>query len=648
MIMQSKQRPIRHRWFRFTLAALCVVMAINHLHQADADVKAAPSAASRITGMYAGDGVKLTVAWVNDQPRGEIVRNEQNFEYTGQANGNGIKGNFKNGRVFVEFTAKLEGDVLTLVSGSSTYKLKKRVDAQRIAGTYQQGANSMVVGSAGGQVNGYVVLGGKRHPIKATMEGSDLVGHYTQDDKQHAFSATLIGDTLTFATGIERIKMQRIADAWEGVQSKRKIYEVVLARSASAVESTVMVSPDNGKVAFVARRPGRLANQVWVNGKSMQSDLDPVRARFSPDGNRLAYLMKKSDAFFVVVDDKPSEAYDEVMLQQNVFSADSKRFIYAARTGKFWRIVVDGKAGPPFDRINKQFGFSPDGRRHMYVGERNRQWHVVADGDVSPAYEAVLLGRQVFSKDGNHLCYSVARNGKQVLIVDGKERGIYDAVAEMRFSPSGDRFAFVVVEGSVRRVITDGVAGNAYDTIGSLEFSPDGTTLAYPARANGKWLMVANDKPMGAPYDMISSPLFSPDSKHVIFLARTEREQFVVQDGKPSPAYDELRVAKFSPDSQRVGYVARKDRLWFVNVDGKASYPSDVEPRHLTFSPDSKHVVFTARRASSTYLVANGTDGKPIGSLLRGSAIIFDDANRFHTVVRRADAFIRLDVEILK
>lgn len=664
--MTLKQRPILNHSLRLLAAVMITATSTSYLH-ADTDKNAKSAAAetatsqnvgTQIVGIYTGDGVMFTIEWEKGKASGLITRNNQSFPFTGKADGKGIKGTFKNGGISINFSATLKGDELTFVSGSSTYKLKKSATRLSIAGTYQTGTNSISLVKANDQFEGFIILKGNRSSIVAKKQGQQVVGHYTQDEKKHPFSATLEGDVLTIALGIEQIKMKRIANAWEGGQSKRKVYESVLAKSAEAFDASILVSPDNRKVAFSTRRPDRFGYQVWINGKALKTGYAPIGARFSQDGSAFVHQMRKDGKFHVVVNDKPGDPYDEVILHLDALSADGKRSIYAARTDNTWRIVTDGKPGPPFDNVSKLFGFSPNGERYAYIGERNGQSHMVVDGKVSPPYEAVLLSWQTFSADSKHVHYAIARNGKQVPVVDGKELGAVDAVGDMRFSPAGDRFAYIVLEGSSSHVIVDGVATKQYDQIANLTFSPDGKTLAFPVRVDGKSAVIVNGKRMGDYYDIVSTPVFSADGKNVLFLAQVKNrefedkqfknKQFVVINGKRSAEYDAVRIAKFSPDSQRAGFIARKNDLWFVVVDGKASFPYFQEPEHLIFSPDSKHVTFVAKRDGSTYLVIDGTEGKPIWPMLRGSAIVFDEAKRFHTVVRRTDEFVRLDVEIVE
>ena len=91
----------------------------------------------------------------------------------------------------------------------------------------------------------------------------------------------------------------------------------------------------------------------------------------------------------------------------------------------------------------------------------------------------------------------------------------------------------------------------------SFKVSPDSTRVAYGAKVDNKWLVVADGKE-GKQYDIImeGTPIFSPDSKRVAYVAETGGKCFVVMDGKERKHYDFTGSLVFSPDSMRLAYAA--------------------------------------------------------------------------------------------
>lgn len=565
--MGLNQGTQRSRLFQLTLVSCLSLLFCDGFLRGQTDTrteKEIQTKPGRIEGVYEAKGAKLTIKWVNNDPRGEFVRNGQTFRFVGKQDGSAITGTLLNDDVNIKFVGKMEGDLLHV------------------------------------------------------------------------------------AAGFDRIKMRRVTGSVPAVQGKTGISETVLAQSTQVLNSTIRVSPDNSKVAFAIRGKGQRDPKILVNGKAMQSDYDLSGLRFSPNGERLAYRLLRDSKSYFVVDDQLQGPFDSVVIHPHIFSSDSKRSIFTARTDKQWRIVTDGKPGPPFDEISRTFGFSPDGQRMAYAGKRNQHWHAVVNDELSPPYDAILYGRILFSADSKHVHYTIVRDGKQIPILDGKELGAYEAIANVGFNPYGDQFAFVAIEGSSRMVITDGVAGARYDNIGKLQYSPKGTRPAYQARTNGKWRLIINGEKRGDPYDMMSAPVFSSNGNRVAVLAATNKKQFVVVDGKPSVGFDEVASVVFSPDEKQVSFIARQEKEWYVVVNGKRSYPYATKPVPVAFSSDSEHFVYTGKREGNTYIVVDGVEGKPVWNMLPGSAIVWDGPKRFHTVVRRTDTFLRLDIEIQK
>lgn len=640
-----------HKGIMFRLAAFSVFVAMINvgLSFGASPNKTGDTAQSKIHGVFEGDGLGLTIQWENDTPRGEIRRNGKSFPFVGKQTGATIAGTFRNGVVEVKFKATAEGNALMFKSGSRTYKLKRLFDIKSILGTFKHGSDSIFIEKSSGGYKGYVILDGQRSLMTATAEGNGIVGYFTHDGEKNSFSAILEADGMAFASGVESVKMKRVDTPAPGVQAKITIRETLLAKSSKSIDTSILSSPDNTKVVFATRELGRKSLMLWVNGNAWKSKYDGSGFRFSSNSRHLIhrYIDQSAEGFksFVVTNDIPGDRYDEVIINSQFFSPDGERSIYAARTGKQWRIVVDGKPGPSFDRVDG-FHFSPNSNRIAYVGQRKRQWHVVVDKEISPPYEDVVYGRVVISSDGKHVHYTITKGGAQVPILDGKELGAYDAIANVGFSPKGDRFAFVALQGSSRNVIADGVKGASYDGIGRLRFSADGQKFAYNARTNGKSVLVVNDSVIGNPAESMTAPIFSPDGRNVAVVEKIKGKHFVARNGKRSAGYDEVNSLTFSPDGQRFGYIGRQGKQWFAVVDGKASYAFNSSPTLLTFSSDSQHVVYSAKRDGYTYFVVDGTEGKPVWPTIRGSAFIFDAAKRFHTIVRRGDEFVRLDFNI--
>jgi len=84
------------------------------------------------------------------------------------------------------------------------------------------------------------------------------------------------------------------------------------------------------------------------------------RLVFRPDGNLVAYCVKKDKKEIVVVGDQESPQYDSAT--NLTFSPDSKHVAYSAKRGEKWRVIIDGEVGPEYDIIVRNGpSFNSDG-----------------------------------------------------------------------------------------------------------------------------------------------------------------------------------------------------------------------------------------------------------------------------------------------
>jgi WD40 repeat protein len=251
---------------------------------------------------------------------------------------------------------------------------------------------------------------------------------------------------------------------------------------ASHVAMTV-VSADCRNVAMIVdNAPGK--STLFLNGKTVASDLDISLAAISPDGKRLAYVVRDSpDNWHAVVDGIASEAYD---VRETFFTPDA--------SGKVVEML--GPVTKFAMRINP-FTFSPDSKHIAYVAKKAGRVFVVRDGVAGSLHHDLddRLGGNahylLFSPDSQHLAYAAL------------EEGVGPIVDE-------------------KIPITDG----NLDSIRDLSFSPDSKRMAFNSTPNGpggvrqKVHFFVDGKDVGNA-DAGTGPVFSDDSLHVAFVAIT-------------------------------------------------------------------------------------------------------------------------------
>lgn len=306
-----------------------------------------------------------------------------------------------------------------------------------------------------------------------------------------------------------------------------------LALSFDGKRVAYVVNEDHGKKRWLVVDGQRGPEYDWAGNPAGISEIS-----FSPDGKRLAYVLGRGDrkhpSNLPVVDGVAGPEYDEVL--HLAFSPDRRRMAYAARTGKEWKVVVDCQTGASYDDI---FGptFSPDSKRVAYGARQGKRWLVVADGQAGAAYDelfnfwhvssadqatrVVLIAAQRLTMYGQSQApYAVLSTQDPAHYVNGA-RG-YQYATRLVFSPDSKHLAYAATRNGKWVVVVDGKEGAEYHDIGvgSPAFSPDGKRIAYSEKTDAKahWVVVA-DGQAGPEFDAIANPSFSPDGKHLAYAA---------------------------------------------------------------------------------------------------------------------------------
>jgi hypothetical protein len=99
-----------------------------------------------------------------------------------------------------------------------------------------------------------------------------------------------------------------------------------------------------------------------IIGSVDSSNIIPDSFSVSPDGRRVAYIIKIGNRQVFVVDDLKQKAYDEIKLDYfgPQFSPDSTRIGYFAREDNRWFFVIDGK---------EQKEYQPEASLSVYYSE---------------------------------------------------------------------------------------------------------------------------------------------------------------------------------------------------------------------------------------------------------------------------------------
>jgi hypothetical protein len=301
---------------------------------------------------------------------------------------------------------------------------------------------------------------------------------------------------------------------------------------------------------------------------------------------------------------------------------------------------------------------SPDSKRVAYTVSREGKEFVVIDGVEGKEYDKIKQQTLVFSPDSKRIA-CVAQSGKKWFVVvddvKGKEYE-YDIDGAIGFSPNSKRVAYVArIISEWYIVVVDGVEERESEEHETFCFSPDSKRVAYTVRwREGEVGFVVVDGVAVKTYDQVHEvryPEFSPDSKHLAYVAdlvlrrqswpKPEEKEYVVIDGVPGPKYDLVSPPHFSPDSESIYYAAQRgDRTFLVRTFLLHNHVEVAEYDDVgsyDCSPDSKRGAYAAKRGEKWFVVVDGVEGKEYDGIMNYSLVFSPDSKRLAYTAKRGD-----------
>jgi Tol biopolymer transport system component len=386
-------------------------------------------------------------------------------------------------------------------------------------------------------------------------------------------------------------------------------------------------SPDSQHFTYVGRdKEGK--DWVYLDGKPLGIGHNFVAASpvFSPDSKHIAYTCRRyvggGTKYYLVIDDKDRETYEEGTTWNITWSGDSQRVIlgvekddkylmrevsidvavptaehnhgpanlqlnpirtvhgqlgYLARDADGQFLYFDGKEwGKGFKEIDRQnIVFSDDGKEVAIMGEissfRDAVWHKGRMGKESRGMEE---GTLTISVDGSRVGYVVEEFSKARAVIDGQESKEYREVAGITFSPDGKRVAYRAFNGEKMLLVINGVEGPGYDGMNFPAFSPDSKSIVCAASQGDRQFVLLDGQPSinGVPqkgYSKVTAPFFSPKGKHLLYLGETGGKKVLIDNGKPLESHDgAVDQFFFSEDESLLAYIAAVGEEEMVLING--------------------------------------------------------------------------------
>ncbi len=322
-------------------------------------------------------------------------------------------------------------------------------------------------------------------------------------------------------------------------------------------------------------------------------------SQLSPDGSRLVAVRSEGSRFVVENEGTRSQLWDQVGLFHE-------------------------RPGAP----GYTFQFSPDGQRVAYVAREGATIYLVEGKEKVPIEPANVAqaGSIIYSADSSRyaMVATQARNATEWVVTDGKKRGPYGKVQNLRFSGDGRHLAFVGVKNAYdpkqgSALVVDEEQWGGVQAIEQVQISFDGRHTAFAARGPGDgWKVYRNGKAVPGLFAKVEQLSLSRDGQHLAFVGSPMRDGFnatgevAYVDGKVSREYLSIQSLKLSPDGLRHAYVAQvrpapqATARYVAVVDGKESRDYGTVYNDATFfSGDSRHVAVLMDR---TFVLFDGQE----------------------------------------
>lgn len=337
-------------------------------------------------------------------------------------------------------------------------------------------------------------------------------------------------------------------------------------------------------------------------------------------------------------------------LGETTFSVDGRHVVFAATKSGTAIVIADGNMNGPYEYA-RDLVYQQDTDGFAFVAGVDGKESVVVNGREGRKFEGV--GKPSFAPDGLVIC-EVHQDGKWRIIAGKRESPAYAAPsAPPIITPDGKTLVYVEMRsaGNTSHVractldLRDCISGKDYDLVRDMKTDPSGSHLAYITAAQGNMAVVTADlsSPVlmereGPWYDEIHSVAVAEGGRHLAYVARRDNDHFLVKDGVETPAPRPASPLVISKQG-RTFYVGVAPGRFFAVVDGKRTGRAYHEMDMPAFSPDGTRVAYVARYDKTWSVIVNDREG-PAFDRVVDPQFTPDGAHLIYRARRQGERFV--------